>query len=157
MKKFKVVICLSVLLTSFAGTVAFAESDIAEKLNMNETKTNEQKLVDRTSSTEGAYKVQQGDSIVRSDTLTKGQIIFDRLSQPSIVTGDLVIKLFDNASSEDFANDHDLSISMNTESNLGIYTPKTDADLVKLLESIKKDDRVIRAKLDKSTNKYQIQ
>ncbi|PKG76250.1 hypothetical protein CXF86_01860 [Shewanella sp. GutCb] len=157
MKKFKVVICLSVLLTSFAGTVAFAESDIAEKLNMNETKTNEQKLVDRTSSTEGAYKVQQGDSIIRSDTLTKGQIIFDRLSQPSIVTGDLVIKLFDNASSEDFANDHDLSISMNTESNLGIYTPKTDADLVKLLESIKKDDRVIRAKLDKSTNKYQIQ
>ncbi|MCL1058858.1 hypothetical protein L2729_12795 [Shewanella gelidimarina] len=157
MKNFKTVICLSVLLTSFVGTLAFAESNKAEKLEVADTKINEQNLVDRTSSTEGAYKVLQGDSIVRSDTLNKGQIVFDRLSQPSIVTGDLVIKLRDSASSETFAKDHGLSVSMNTESNLGVYTPISDAGLVKLLESIKKDARVIRAKLDKSTNKYQIQ
>lgn len=157
MKNIKTVICLSALLSSFAGTHAFAESKLAEKFAMTDNQINEQKLVDRTSSTEGAYKVLQGDSIVRSDTLTKGQIIFGRFSQPSIVTGDLVIKLQDSASSEQFANDHGLSISMNTESNLGVYTPISNAGLVKLLESIKKDDRVIRAKLDKSTNKYQIQ
>lgn len=156
MKKTNVIICLSVLFTSIVGTVAFAESNKAEKLMMDNTKTNELKFVDRTSSTEGDYKVLQGNSIIRSDSLTKGQVVFDMFSQPSVITGDLVIKLYDSASSESFANDHGFTISMNTESNLGIYIPSGNVDLVKLLASIKNDDRVVRAKLDKSTNKYQI-
>lgn len=157
MKNIKTVICLSALFSSFAGTYAFAEPALVEKLAIKDSQRNEQTLIDRTSSTEGTYKVLQGDSIVRSNTLTKGQIIFGQFSQPSIVTGDLVIKLEESASSEQFANDYGLSVSMNTESNLGVYTPISNEDLVKLLKSIEKDGRVIRAKLDKSTNKYQIQ
>ena len=157
MKKAKFVVCLSVLLSMAVGSSAFAAADKAEVLSDKKIKSSEFSLTDNSSSTEGAYRVLQGTTIVRSDMLIKGQVVFDKLTQASKLTGDLIIKLDENVSSEQFASDYGFSISMNTESNLGIYTPKIDADLVKLLESIKKDDRVIRAKLDKSTNKYQIQ
>lgn len=91
-------------------------------------------------------------------SLHKGQKILGKVYEGNVyLTGKVIIKLKDDAEPIKFAEDYDLHIVTTATTNLIVFEPNSNIDLSKLLDSIKADNRVVRAELDKSHNKNMIQ
>lgn len=157
MKSNKMINVLPVVICALVGTSAFANDDKAEYLNIDDMSSMQKPLVDMTATTQGAYRVKQGNSIVRTDVLTKGQVVIGKADIQSTLTGDVVVKLSRGVSEQQFADEYGLDVIFSTESNQVIFAPKNNGDLAQLLKYLKSDNRVESASLDKATDKYHIE
>lgn len=103
------------------------------------------------------YLVKDNDSIVKAETLHKGQVVLGNVGEGKVViTGQLIVKLIDSVSAKQFADDYELNLVLSTGTNLNVFEPENDGDLVSILETLKSDRRVVRASLDKSKERNSI-
>lgn len=94
----------------------------------------------------------------KAKTLHKGQKVLGGVNDGNVyLTGEIVVKFKNDTDYMNFADEYDLKMVMSMASNLVIFEPNTNAELSQLLDKIKSDTRVVRAKLDKTTSKNMIQ
>lgn len=149
MNLFKIALPLAVIFSVSLSSSAFALEnsaaiDIGDKTANKITGSNTDEILIKTE-----------DSTVVADTLHKGQVILGGVGDGKvIITGQLIVKLIDDVSAKQFADDYDLHLVLTTGTNINVFEPEHNEELVSLLENLRRDNRVVRASLDKSKEQY---
>ncbi|QSX39620.1 hypothetical protein [Shewanella cyperi] len=102
------------------------------------------------------YLVKTDKGVQPAKSLKKGNELVTQGGEPfAVLTGKLVVKLAEGVSADEFAKSMDLRLDWQSSNQLVLLSAAADADLLGLLERLKANPQVLRAKLDRAANKQE--
>ncbi|QSX28884.1 hypothetical protein JYB88_11505 [Shewanella cyperi] len=102
------------------------------------------------------YLVKTDKGVQPAKSLKKGNELVTDAGEPfAVLTGKLVVKLAEGVSADEFAKSMDLRLDWQSSNQLVLLSAAADADLLGLLERLKANPQVLRAKLDRAANKQE--
>jgi len=141
---------ISMSAQSFAHDKTPVESAIKESSSQIKSKVSRAEFL----GLDSGYYVKTEAGVKQAKQLVKNQmLVTQKGAELASLTGKLVVKLQKGVSAQEFAASQDLRLDWESKNNLVILAAKNNADLLKVLDTVKSSPLVVRAKLDRAIRK----